>query len=457
MGAVAANGIGLALLLIGLPVGVTLLFAGWMLLAFIDRRLLTLSVLFAVPITTFGWEVELFEISGRSLDIRLLVTFGASAICLAALALARPRTFVTPEWIFALLIGWAMFSGIIAADSHLTWGPPVARLVAYAAIFALARRQLTRAGDLQLVSSALAVAFVIPTAAGLLSYLLGSAEFINEAARAATPGGRGPISLAFAGQVALALAFALFAVAGRITLGPASWLAVALIGAGGLLASATRLVTVTCWLILAGFAMLRRKWRTAAVITLLFAAALLFRPDLIGRFVGTVGEPGPTQTQGSPSEPEDPDDEVELDASFRFRIFVWGAILEEWTERPLTGIGPGMTARVVADRSPAERAAPHNDYIGIFSELSVPGLGLYIALQALLIWGLITRVRSEGDRHRRDLMLMSALLFVGTNVLGSLNNPIYFFDMQVGLWALVGTALAAPPEGPRRLSSSSAG
>jgi len=437
-----ASAVGVALMMLGWwHVGLFALIAGWLTLAATDRRWLTICLIGTVPLTTFGWTVEVMTISGRVLDVRLVVTFAVAGISAISLLIARSRPTPT-EIVFALLIGWAIVSGLLAADSVLTWGPPVARLVTYAAVFGLARRHLVQPGDLRLAMAVVAIAFVIPTTAGLVTYVLGAAEVINDATRATTPGGRGPISLAFAGQVALALGFALHATGrspGRVG---SSWLAVALVGAAGLLASATRLVTVTAWLVVAGFAALRGRWRTAAVITVLFAGAFLARPDLLGRFIGTVAEPTPSQ---GIVEPGDQGSDVELDASARFRIFVWGAILDEWSASPITGIGPGMTARIVAERSTAERAAPHNDYIGVFAELSFTGLALFLVLQGLVIKELVGRIRREPDRRRRDEVLMTVMVFGGVNVLGALNNPMYFFDLQVAIWALTGAASFASP------------
>lgn len=435
--ALGASAVGVVLMMLGWwHVGLLALIGGWLVLAVTDRRWLTICLIGTVPLTTFGWTAEITTISGRVLDVRLVVTFAVAGISAVSLFIARSRPTRT-EVVFALLIAWSIVSGLLAADSLLTWGPPIARLVTYAAVFALARRHLVQPGDLRLAMAVAAIAFVIPTTAGLVTYVLGGAEMINDATRATTPGGRGPISLAFAGQVALATGFALHATRRNPGILSSTWLAVSLVGGAGLLASATRLVTVTAWLVVGGFAALRGRWRTAALITVLFAAAFLARPDLLGRFIGTVAEPTPSQGIAKPG---DTGSDVELDASARFRIFVWGAILEEWSTRPITGIGPGMTARVVAERSPAERAAPHNDYVGVFAELSLPGLALFLVLQGLVITELVHRIRRQHDPGLRDQMRMTALLFVGVNVLGAINNPMYFFDLQVAIWALAGAA-----------------
>jgi O-antigen ligase len=126
-----------------------------------------------------------------------------------------------------------------------------------------------------------------------------------------------------------------------------------------------------------------------------------------------------------------------------FRLFVWHAILDEWQKHPLTGIGPGMTAKVVERQSAATRAAPHNDYIGIFSELSVPGIALYVAIQFMVVFA-AARCALHTTEPRRGMVTMIVILFVSLNIFGALNNPLYFFDIQLGLWALVGAAIEFP-------------
>jgi O-antigen ligase len=447
--ALALVGIGLASTVFGFLLGLASLFAGWLLLASTDRRYLTLTIILGVPLTTFSWNLPILELSGRTLDVRLVINFAVAGIALVALVIAKRVRPTTAELLFVALIAWSIISGIVASDSYLTWGPPVARFVAYASMFALGRRYLLSSKDLAAAMTAVAIGFALPTVAGLAQYFMGQATFINDAARATAPGGRGPISLAFEGQVVLLLAFALFATSITGRWRRIGWIAAAIVGGGGVLASATRLVTVTAWAGLASFAALRRAWPTVVGITILFGAAFFVRPELLGRFLGTVSQPpsGPTQSV-APSRPP-ADQEFEVDPSVKFRLFVWSAILQEWTEHPVTGIGPGMTARVIASQSTATRAAPHNDYLGIFAELSLIGIALYLALQIAVLVGILRNALRVAE-PLGSLLAMVGILFVSVDVLGVLNNPIYFFDIQVGLWALVGAALVQRPSAEGR-------
>lgn len=433
----------------GWPAASVLLVLGWGLLAIVNPRLLVLVLLVAVPWSTFGWQGSLATIDGRVLDVRLVVTFAVAATGGLALALRPLGRIVILEWLVLALAFWQTVSGLIAADSILTWAPPVTRTVAYGAVFALARRHLHFRADLKLAFGLMVLAFGVPTLAGLVQFIAGEAEFLNEAVRATSPGGRGPISLAFAGQMTVLTAYGLLQTTSVAWRRGSAGAAMA-VGALGVIASATRLITATTWLSLVAFSAVRRQWIAVVLVTIATSAGVVVRGDLIDRFAGTIeSQPSPTSTvdpdmtPGSrrPSVPAH--EEPVGDASLRFRFFVWGAVLDEWSNQPVTGIGPGMTAHVVAERSSAERTAPHNDYIGFLAETSIVGLFLFIAAQATVLASLL---RPRADRRassRRALVVLTAILFVSTNILGALNNPIYFFDVQVGLWALVGCAVVA--------------
>lgn len=445
--ALAAVAFGVVIVALGGPWGVAPMTAGLLTLALLDRRLLVFSLGIGIPLTTAGWAVPVLLISGRVLDVRLVISFAVAGIVVLALVLGRSLRPRGIEWPFLLLIGWAVITGLLASDSVLTWVPPVVRLTAYYGVLALATRHLSGARDLAILMAAVAVGYVLPTSAGIAQFFLGQADYINDAYRATAPGGRGPIALAFAGQIGLVLSFALFSVAVRRRFRRA-WVVGMVIGGLGLIVSATRLVTVTAWAVLLGMTGIRRRWRAAAAVSLFFVLAFAARPDLAGRFLGTFGDDRPAPT-GEPTTGEN------VDASLRFRLFVWSTILDGWVEQPLTGIGPGMTAPLVAAESPARRTAPHNDYIGVFAEMSLPGLALYVAIQLGVVRAAIIAWRRTKGRLR-DLVATVGLLFVGINVLGALNNPIYFFDIQVALWGLVGAVIGIGAYRPSRRSTMAA-
>lgn len=438
LAAAAVVALGIALLAARIGVGAAVLLAGLAVLAVVDRKLFIVAVAGSASLATLGWTIPIAEISGRTLDARLVLTFGVAGIAVGALALQRGRLTLL-DAAFGGFIAVVALSGVLRSDSVLVWGPPIARFVSYAAVLALARQVAFDGRELRTLIAVICLAFVVPTVMGIAQFLIGDASFLNGAVRATAPGDRGPIALAFDGQMVMLTGYALAMTAATVTW-RRIWLAMAALGAIGLYSSATRLVTVTGWGAVAVWEALRRRWKHVAVIGILAVASLLARPDLLARFLDTY-DPG--QGSGACDVAEPGKDCSELDASLRFRFFVWDIILGAWREQPVLGIGPGMTAVLVAEVSPAERTAPHNDHIGILAETGVVGLTLYLVLQAGVIIGLY-RVRRASVPPTREMVSVALIGFVAVNVLGALDNPIYFVDLQLPLWAMIGASLGLP-------------
>ncbi|MGH2428167.1 MAG: O-antigen ligase family protein [Candidatus Limnocylindria bacterium] len=421
---------GAPLLLIGLGL---LLLAG-------PRTVFLITIAAAVPLSTIGWDFAITQIGGRTLDTRLLITFGVATLIGLALLIDRPRLGRLGA-LLAGFVAYVVLDGLLRSDSMLTWAPPATRWFSYAGILILARAHLRETEDVRWLSGAVVAACGVLAALGILQFLVGEASFINGALRATGPGGRGPISLAFAGQMMLILGYGL-AMAYRPT--RRASVAATVLGTVAIVASATRLITVTAWLAVTVMSAVGRRWRLVAIVAVVFASSLVIRPDLLGRFVGTIPIIDMDRAPGEPESGEG--DEMAVDASLAFRFFIWGAILTEWQVQPLLGIGPGMTAPTVAAISPAERTAPHNDYIGILAELGIVGLTLFLAVQLAIVTGLFRAWRCALTPEAHHLSLAVLLTFVTFNILGALNNPAYFFDMQVPIWALAGSTLALAPQ-----------
>ncbi|HWO88409.1 MAG TPA: O-antigen ligase family protein [Gemmatimonadales bacterium] len=418
-----------------------------------SRRMFLLATLLTLPISTLAWDVPITEIAGRTLDIRLLLTFGIASLIALALVLERPRP-TRLEWLGIAFVAWIGVAGLLSSDSVYIVAPAAARWFSYVGVFMLARRTATSPEDRSRLVVATALGFLVPSVLGLVEFVVGDASFMNGAVRATAPGGRGPIGLAFAGQMLLLLGFALARMASQFS---GWWWALAAAATLAVIASATRIVTVTAWLAVAGVAAVFRRWRMVAVATVLFVVALGARPDLLNRYFTTVTAPSPSaqpsDPQASPAPGEEGEDQdIVVDASLRFRFFVWGVLVTEWSERPLIGIGPGMTAAAVEQVSGLPRTAPHNDYLAVLGEMGVIGLAVFLALQASVLWALYGTWRREAG-ERKLLVASLGSLFVATNILGALNNPMYFYDVQVPLWALVGSVTGPVAAGTTATSS----
>jgi hypothetical protein len=395
---------------------------------------------FAATLSTVAWDVQVATVAGHTFDTRLLLTFGVAALVGVALALQRPR-LRRLELLVCAFAGWIVVVGLLRSDSLATWAPPAARWTAYAGIFLLARACLTRDRDLRVLAAAVALSFCIPAGLGVIQLVAGEASTINGAVRATAPGGRGPIALAFAGQMVILLGYALAERRGSARPG---WLASVALGAAGLVATATRLTTITALAALAGVQALRRQWRVLAVVPLAFVLVLLVRPDLRERYTGT-GAEQIEQTEDRPPPASGSSDAAKRiqdpDASSRTRAAIWRSVLHEWEGQPVIGMGPGMTAPTFEVVSGRPRVAPHNDFIGVLAELGVVGLALFVAFQAAVIRALWLAVRAVRTTAVEVLATAVLATFVAVNVPGALNNAMYHFDVQLALWALAGSVL----------------
>jgi O-antigen ligase len=450
---------GLALLWLQVAAGAALVLLGMAMLLAVDRRWFVLTTAMVLPISTVGWPSPIAVIDGRTLDARLVLTFGIAALGMVALATDRRRISRSEALMFAIL-GYIVIVGVLRSDSYLTWAPPAARWTAFLCAFVLARRHLGTLPYFRWLAIAIVAGFSVPVVAGVAQFLLGAAGVQNEAIRATGLDASSPVALAFAGQMALVGSVALLATTSYKSPFGVFMTLVAILSTFAIVASATRLVLVTAWAALSAFAGSRRRWAAVALFTVILAASLALRPDFVGRFVGTVtpATPSPAEPASTPA-PNGPvprgGSEVG-DPSLRFRIFVWRVLYEAWRDEPILGIGPGMTARAVASVSPARRTAPHNDYIGTLAELGVVGLAGYLTLQVSVLWGIWRRFQAAGSEQEASLRLLVLVAFTAFNVLGVLNNPIYFLDIQFALWALAGSALAIWHHQPVRATTARA-
>ncbi|MEX0626929.1 MAG: O-antigen ligase family protein [Chloroflexota bacterium] len=467
----AAGGLlvaGLLLLTLQQPAGAGVVLAALVLLAIAEPQLMVIVAVGVLPITTVGWHAEVMEINSRILDARLVLTFGVATL-FAGMAVVLAIRGARPSRLEIAMLGFVLYAALLASargESAFAWMPYVARWTAFFGAFALAKRLIaTPERYRQLMLSAM-IGFAIPSAWGILQLLTGGARLMNGAFRAEALGASGPIALAFAGLFVLLAAF--------LTLGPGvpgrvrrAGLLLSVLGGAAIIASATRVVTATAWAGLAVPLAVAGRWRRVAMVTIIIAGALLARPDFAGRFVdaivaglgGDQPHPGASappdgSSNGSGAEPEDP--EVIMDASMRFRFFVWRTLLDEWVQQPLLGTGPGGTAAAVERASGVKRVPPHNDYIGVLGELGVVGLGIFLGIQAGVVVALARSRRFAVAMAVRGLgnpRVTAVVIFVCFNVLGALNNPMYFLDVQVAVWAVVGAALAVWPGAARELVS----
>jgi O-antigen ligase len=88
------------------------------------------------------------------------------------------------------------------------------------------------------------------------------------------------------------------------------------------------------------------------------------------------------------------------------RAEAWQGALEQAAKRPLVGFGFGTESRVFVERYVGfESNLPENSYIGLFLQLGIVGLAVFLALPALLV---VRAVRAPARLDPARLRLAAA-------------------------------------------------
>lgn len=132
--------------------------------------------------------------------------------------------------------------------------------------------------------------------------------------------------------------------------------------------------------------------------------------------------------------------------SWRFEL--WQAALRLGSENWLTGIGVGnrteITKLLDPTRFEADWIMAHNEYLQIFYELGIFGLGVFLAFLASLLWQARTtaqRLQALGQDDRRWFVVAAGLsLFIG--VIFSLQVDAFHFPLK-GWWLAAGLVIVA--------------
>lgn len=440
-----------------------LAFSGAILMAGVaDRRAAPLLALVILPALTAFHELEAARIEGSALDFRLLLT-GGTAVALA-IRVILDRAW--PDRVGWLLVGFVILLAALAPASDagpLRALPTITRAAIFALSYLLARRVLGTEVGLRLATVAVILGGIAPMLSGMLELVAGSAVPRNDALRVAGLYGDSPVGLALMMQI---VAVAAVGFGHMPRLGRHATLASAIVAVGAcivLASTATRLAFIALVAGIGAAEVLRRSERRAAgaiaPMVLVLVLGFVIQPDLLTRIISTGAGPVPTpiSTPGTPSSspvavasPEPtPSASAEpgpiavpppSDTSFRFRLFVWTTMARAWTEAPLLGHGPGSFAAVFEERTGLERIAPHNDYLGVLVESGVVGLALFLVIQISVS---VTLLRARFGGVMPGLIASVLVIFVATNVLNAINNPLYYLDLQVVVWSLVGAAIGA--------------
>lgn len=443
-GAATLIGAGILTAIMGSAAGALVLAAGIGVSGFIDRRLPVLASVALLPTLTVFHPLVLGYVGGSALDFRLLLT-GGIGLAIAPWFLAEIRR---PD-----LVGWLLLS-FVAILAVLSLGnsvsplhalPVLGRWATYAIVYLAARTWLADRNGTWLVIGAIVIGMVIPAVSGLIQTVAGEALQINDAARLSGIYATSPVGLGLAMQLAgLALA-GVVALRDRPRDRAQKLVVVLLIlFTIVLVGTATRLVFASFVVGLLLTAALARHYRAMPFIVLGAAVVLITQPGLAGRYVSTI-EPMPTippaDMPGVSPPLIDPDKVVIGDASLRFRLYVWGSMVPEWWQSPLLGRGTGSFATIFEARSGLQRVAPHNDYLGVAVETGIVGLASYLLLQLAIVVTLARRILARRPARPRVDELVTLVGFVTLDIVNAINNPMLFLDLQVVMWALLGSSL----------------
>lgn len=195
-------------------------------------------------------------------------------------------------------------------------------------------------------------------------------------------------------------------------------------------ASLSRTALVISVLLLA-FAILRsrhgmRGGRIVLALVALAAAAVvafLAIPSLRDRF--TTGDNG-VDIGG-----------VELNTSGRTQI--WALVIQDVQRNPWFGLGPGSASDVITARYPFI-AQPHNDYLRLWHDFGLLGVGLFVLGLLALVVGALVRARRAPLQDRA--IHWGAALSLLTVVASALtDNPLIYPFVMIPLGIIVGLSI----------------
>jgi hypothetical protein len=426
-----------------------------------------------LPAITSGESVT-FRVAGMSMNLRVAAYFAVAAVAgIFALPIVA-RMERRPAWLKLMLatVAWFTFTALVAHQSLVEWLPTVVRFVLYfsaATICYQFARSLRDGDQVRAVSRFLPLAILaaaaIPAYAGIAEFIRGSAPSINGASRVSGSMPSHPVAYSLVLCVcALAIMGPAF-IRGRRLGAITRWIAVAALTA----LVFTTFTRLSILLLVASGAMVAallpatrrlRFTRSAGAVVVGVVVVLLAQPTFEARFVNLQPlsaviagatptptanltptptanlTPTPTPTQSTANGGWDP----EVDDSISYRIMLTQQGLKYLSQSPIVGHGPGSFDRLFEAESGVANVAAHDDLLAVAIETGLPGLALYLLTLASLAWVLWPR-RSTGIPEA-DALIVTALVALGAINLGAaIHNPLYFVEIQLPIWILVGTAL----------------
>jgi hypothetical protein len=415
---------------------------------------------------------------GEELNARVAFYLGvtaiASVVALPIVLTVTPR----PVWLKLMLVtlGWVVVSAVLSRTSVVDWLPTTVRFALYFAAATIGywfgRSLCDRAQVLtvsRLLPLALLAAAAVPAAAGIAELVRGTAPILNGAPRVSGSMPTHPVAYSLVLALSAIVTIGPAILRGRSLAGAVRWIAIA-----GLMflifttyTRLTILLLVACGVAVAALLPAARGIRVTRVagaaligIAVVFLAlptfdarftyatplsAVIFGPDPTPA-ASSSGAPTSAPASGSSAGPtaspggEGIDIDIDIDASASYRILLTQRGLAYLSESPIIGHGPGsFDALFEADTGRANVAA-HNDLMSLAVETGLPGLVLYLLILGCLAW--VLWPRGSTGLAEADTLGVTALIALGAvNVGGAIHNPLYFVEIQLPIWIMVGTVI----------------
>lgn len=127
----------------------------------------------------------------------------------------------------------------------------------------------------------------------------------------------------------------------------------------------------------------------------------------------------------------------DLNISTQGRARLWDLIISESSDGLIFGHGTGAGAALIAERVPGQ-SHPHNEYLRLFFDFGIVGLGLFVLGYAALMWRTLRSARDTD--HPLHWAAFIGLLSI--SLIAITDNPFVYPFVMLPLGSLVGLSLA---------------
>lgn len=361
-----------------------------------------------IPVFTFFHHRALFEISGYEIDARILFLVGTVGLLIILFALNyKTLKFDLIAKVFMVFLIYMAINSIFISQSIIWSMPTLLRFLGMYFFYIFSMNLFKSQNDVEKLLKYILASGIFPAIVGIIQYIFKLGLNINDAHRIYGSFSTHPLGFAFFLQILIGICVYFYYKNGRtinIYLGYIGLLMFLLIQTN------TRLIFLTTVLLIFIIMILKKEYKKLLISGTIGLLYLVFiQKSLIYRVLSTLN----------------------MDSSTKFRYFVFKKMEPFFYESPIFGEGLGNFAYIFESLTGIDRVAPHNDYFGILIELGLIGLILYVLIQLIVLMRAVFVFES-------DLVKITVLLYLNTNIIGFLSNPNNYFEIQIYMWILLG-------------------